>query len=819
MTNKCWLRAMLLISILAASATVLAAVPGTVAAPPLPTVSSVGAPPALPPPARILHTGFPTLSSSGPAPSKGSNPPTGPSSGPNGPFVTLWEQVVSPTLNGTMTETVTDTTAYSSYSADDFTNSSPWSVNTIFVPGIGQSGFTSLANATSLTWAIYADASGVPAGYPGGGATPFWTLTLVPTDSQISFTTGTWGQPSNATLTLTTPVALPAGTWWLVFYPTMSIAGNGYYYWQASDTTNVTQAQFINPSGAFGYGTAWVPNTTLGLTQHDLAFRLGGQVCSSVPLWNQPESTVNSSAYESQAFDPGYAAYSAYMADDFTNASAWTIRSVYVPGEGWNGFTTLANATSLTWAIYADAGGFPAGYPGVGADPVWTLTLPPSDPQVVLTNGSLYGQPSNVTLTLNTPTSLPPGTWWLVFYPTLSLSAGYGQWGRTVADSTSLAQGLWINPGGGFGQGTSWLTTTAAFGITQYDLAFEIFGQVCNSTVTINSPALGGATCDWPVTHGTQTGRLTRNGVVSSCASPKTCPGLNDSTVRAYDAFSFSNSQCSDVCVTATLNTACTGSNYLFMVAYLGAFVPSNLCTNYLADIGSSPSGAPLSMTFTVPAGATFTLIVHEVTAGAGCAQGYILTVDGLPCPPRPDPPTSFAAGGTCTGVNLYWITAPGSWMNRIYRADSCGGTVSLTITGAMTSPFEDIWAVAGTTYTYWMEAYNDCGWSANSSCSTAARLSAAAVGDTENVTRSGGNIVIKWTDVVGATSYRVYQDTSPSGAFATLVGTATSGSIGLTFPIPTQNIFYKVAAVNGCGVGPTVAGGPDTEVWTPATQ
>ncbi len=104
-----------------------------------------------------------------------------------------------------------------------------------------------------------------------------WTLTLLPTDPKVTITTGTpGGYPSNTTLTLSTPVNLPAGHWWLVFYPTLSFGSYGQYGRQPADTANGYWGQFINPGGGFGYGTAWQAWTVLGSAQHDIAFRLEG---------------------------------------------------------------------------------------------------------------------------------------------------------------------------------------------------------------------------------------------------------------------------------------------------------------------------------------------------------------------------------------------------------------------------------------------------------------------------------------------------------------------------------------------------------------
>ncbi len=150
--------------------------------------------------------------------------------------------------------------------------------STIFVPGDGWNGFSSLFNATALTWQIYADNAGVPDGNPsGGGNPPVWTLTLAPTDPQVVISTGTpGGYPSNTTLNLATPLTLPAGHWWLVFYPTMSFGSYGQYGRQPADTANGYIGQFINPGGGFGYGTVWQVWTVIGPTQTDIAFRLEG---------------------------------------------------------------------------------------------------------------------------------------------------------------------------------------------------------------------------------------------------------------------------------------------------------------------------------------------------------------------------------------------------------------------------------------------------------------------------------------------------------------------------------------------------------------
>jgi hypothetical protein len=168
---------------------------------------------------------------------------------------------------------------YTSFLADDFVNADPWLIQSIFIPGDGWGGFSTLLNATTLTWQIYEDNAGVPAGDPtGAGAPPLWTLSLAPSDPRVSITPGTSGYLSNTQLNLMTPISLPPGHYWLIFYPKMSFAGAGQYGRQPADTTHGYIPQLINPGGGFGFGTDWQGWNVLGAPLTDMAFTLGGEI-------------------------------------------------------------------------------------------------------------------------------------------------------------------------------------------------------------------------------------------------------------------------------------------------------------------------------------------------------------------------------------------------------------------------------------------------------------------------------------------------------------------------------------------------------------
>jgi hypothetical protein len=175
------------------------------------------------------------------------------------------------------------------WTADDFVNNRVWEISTIFVPGDFRlpEGTETLLDAVALNWEIYADSSGVPDGDPsGGGNAPFWSISVPVTDTQVTITTGTpGGYPSDARIDLTTPVILPPGTWWLVFYP--AIPNTEVYGRQPSATTNNYEAQVVQPLGGDGYPTVWTSvldtmwpadRFPIPLTQQDFAFRIEGTI-------------------------------------------------------------------------------------------------------------------------------------------------------------------------------------------------------------------------------------------------------------------------------------------------------------------------------------------------------------------------------------------------------------------------------------------------------------------------------------------------------------------------------------------------------------
>jgi hypothetical protein len=196
---------------------------------------------------------------------------------------------------------------------------------------------------------------------------------------------------------------------------------------------------------------------------------------------------------------------------------------------------------------------------------------------------------------------------------------------------------------GGCGDGFQSSVSFLAAANTVYKIQVGGFdGETGSLTVNVNceellcdpltvNGTLGTGSPDWPSTSGQQTpARLFRDGVPSSCASPKTCPGPFGSGSFTFDAYTFTNESSEDQCVTVQYrpNVGC-GVN-AHAIVYLNSFSPTALCTNYLADVGSSDD---IDFTFTVPAGANFVVVIGANNPGGvgnGCA--YQFTVVGNIC-------------------------------------------------------------------------------------------------------------------------------------------------------------------------------------------
>jgi hypothetical protein len=259
------------------------------------------------------------------------------------------------------------------------------------------------------------------------------------------------------------------------YYTLKQEPGGGWYRQEISTLSLYSGAQAIRAD--------WdIENQALGIAVHNsdnnLLYFLRGVPVYPTPtptppacdiLWDQPLSIHNTTGYPTQEF-PDLMDADRYLADDFSNTESWVLEEIFVPGTLFNGGWTLMNAHSLHWRIYADDMGVPAGDPSGGGDPpFWSLDLAPTNSQIIITVGS-DGLMGDNTLILPEPVTIPPGTWWLVFYPRMPVTSG-GQYGRQASDTSYGYVGQYINPFGGAG----WQDWTV-LGHSEHDIAFRLCG-------------------------------------------------------------------------------------------------------------------------------------------------------------------------------------------------------------------------------------------------------------------------------------------------------------------------------------------------------
>jgi hypothetical protein len=144
------------------------------------------------------------------------------------------------------------------YSADDFVLTQTTQITSLFVEG-----FTLVAPPLStvsptITWSLYPDAAGLPAGNPStAAAAAVWTYTAGSTSAGV--TTGTLDD--NILLNLTAAgqnVSLPAGRYWLVVNANSTFA-NRWIWFQSTQTSGLAGAAAITISQT-GVG-AWAAQT------------------------------------------------------------------------------------------------------------------------------------------------------------------------------------------------------------------------------------------------------------------------------------------------------------------------------------------------------------------------------------------------------------------------------------------------------------------------------------------------------------------------------------------------------------------------------
>ncbi|MEP6808746.1 MAG: carboxypeptidase regulatory-like domain-containing protein [Chthoniobacterales bacterium] len=176
-----------------------------------------------------------------------------------------------------------------------------------------------------------------------------------------------------------------------------------------------------------------------------------------------------------------------------------------------------------------------------------------------------------------------------------------------------------------------------------------------SKTIAFSVPTCGGgASQSIPssqilLTDPTQTDRLARNGVPSTCAGKVSPGGIGTAGTRNYKQFSFTNTAGAPVCITTAITAALGGQGDIEAVAYLNSYDPTQQSLNYLGDSGISGLGTTVSnasFAFTVPAMSNFVIVIETAT-GSTTSSTFSGTVSGFydqtpgpgACPATPTAP------------------------------------------------------------------------------------------------------------------------------------------------------------------------------------
>lgn len=173
--------------------------------------------------------------------------------------------------NGTRSGFITDL-GFGLYATDDFTLNDTTTLSSVLAEGFTQ-GAVVTTGAQAITWSVYPDAGGAPAGNPESSpGAALWSYTSSPTgpgvgtaDNIITLDLAAAGQN----------VELPAGTYWLVVHSTTATVANNWI-WFFSNSGSGNPPHTVFPAST---GPNWAPNLAFA----GLAAQVEGSVACGAP--------------------------------------------------------------------------------------------------------------------------------------------------------------------------------------------------------------------------------------------------------------------------------------------------------------------------------------------------------------------------------------------------------------------------------------------------------------------------------------------------------------------------------------------------------
>lgn len=207
----------------------------------------------------------------------------------------------------------------------------------------------------------------------------------------------------------------------------------------------------------------------------------------------------------------------------------------------------------------------------------------------------------------------------------------------------------------------------------------------------------------------------------------------------------------------------------------------------------------------TAIAGTTYYYWIKSV--GAGGTSSFSSSDSGYRRLLPPQAPTGVSAtdGAHTDKVRISWNASSGATLYEVWRnTDSDLGPANRVGTpdDVSNTYYDDVTAVPGITYYYWVRAKNSGGTSGYSSSDSGYRK--IGLPPAPNGVSAGfgayDKIRITWNNVIEATSYEVWRATSDSSSNAAKVGNSNSASFDDTSAVAGTIYYYWVKSKNSAG-------------------
>ena len=184
-----------------------------------------------------------------------------------------------------------------------------------------------------------------------------------------------------------------------------------------------------------------------------------------------------------------------------------------------------------------------------------------------------------------------------------------------------------------------------------------------------------------------------------------------------------------------------------------------------------------------------------------GCS-GRSPEVSATTAPAIPSAPaTPTASAQSENAISISWSAVAGATHYKLYRSETSGGSFD-QIGGdiAATDYVDDSGLTANTSYDYQLAACNDSGCSSRSSAVSA--TTSPKTPETLTVeTQSDSAISITWSEVAGATHYKLYRSETSGGSFDQIGGDiAATDYADDSDLVANTSYYYQLAACNDNG-------------------